>query len=205
VAYNEQLTHHAQLNEWITVVSANLPHLNKCQATVLALFSFGMVVAKCCATTAVVIILAPLLKVKENTLRQRLREWYYDAKDKRGEKRVDLNVDSCFPFLLRWILSLWHSNQLALAMDATTLSDRFVVLAISVVYRGCAIPVAWTILLGNQPHAWRGEWLRMLRLIKTDIPGKMTVIVLTDRGMYASWLFRRIRRLGWHPFRRWYL
>jgi len=169
---------------------------------VLALYSFGMVLAKCCALTAVVIILAPLLKLKENTLRQRLREWYYSAEDKRGEKRAALNVESCFPFLLRWILTLWDATQLALAMDATTLADRFVVLTISVVYRGSAIPVAWTVLVGNLPHPFRQEWLRMLRIVKTDIPPEMTVIVLTDRGMYASWLFRRIRRLGWHPFMR---
>jgi len=106
----------------------------------------ALVLAKCCALSAVVIILAPFLKVKENTLRQRLREWCYDARDKRGEKRVDFAVDSCFPFLLRerglacspWIISRWQSKQLALALDATTLSNRFVVLAISVLYRGCA-------------------------------------------------------------------
>jgi len=28
------------------------------------------------------------------------------------------------------------------------------------------------------------------------------VIVLADRGLYAPWLFRRITRLGWHPFLR---
>ena len=28
------------------------------------------------------------------------------------------------------------------------------------------------------------------------------VIVLADRGLYARWLFRRITRLGWHPFLR---
>ena len=28
------------------------------------------------------------------------------------------------------------------------------------------------------------------------------MLVLTDRGLYARWLFRRIVRLGWHPFRR---
>jgi hypothetical protein len=29
-----------------------------------------------------------------------------------------------------------------------------------------------------------------------------TVIVRADRGLYAPWLFRRITRLGWHPFLR---
>ena len=28
------------------------------------------------------------------------------------------------------------------------------------------------------------------------------MLVLTDRGLYARWLFRRIVRLGWHPFLR---
>ena len=113
MAKNEQLERHVQLNEWISLVSTNLPHLSKPQATVLALWSFGMVLAKCCTLSAIVILIAPLLKVKENTLRQRLREWYYDALDKRGVKRVSLDVKSCFPLLLRWILNWRHSNQLA--------------------------------------------------------------------------------------------
>jgi hypothetical protein len=82
------------------------------------------------------------------------------------------------------------------------LGTRFTVLAISVVYRGCAMPVAWTILPANQPHAWRREWLRMLRQLRPAIPTGWTVMVLADRGLYAGWLFRRIVRLGWHPFLR---
>jgi len=62
--------------------------------------------------------------------------------------------------------------------------------------------VAWTILPANQPAAWRHHWLRMLRQLRPAIPLGYTVIVLADRGLYAPWLFRRIVRLGWHPFRR---
>jgi hypothetical protein len=39
--------------------------------------------------------------------------------------------------------------------DATTSGDRFAVPAVSVVYRGCAIPVARTILAAGVPHGWR--------------------------------------------------
>ena len=52
------------------------------------------------------------------------------------------------------------------------------------------------------PHAWRREWLRMLRQLRPAIPRAWTVIVLADRGLYARWLFRRIVRLSWHPFLR---
>jgi hypothetical protein len=74
-----------------------------------------------------------------------------------------------------------------------------VVLVVSVVYRGCAIPVAWTVLPATEQHAWRGEWLRMLRQVRTVVPRRWFVIVLADRGLYARWLFQRIVRLGWHP------
>jgi hypothetical protein len=97
---------------------------------------------------------------------------------------------------------LWHGTSLALTVDATTLGDRFVVLALSVVYRGMGIPVAWTILPAGHKHAWRREWLRMLRLLRPAIPPDWSVLVLADRGLYARWLFRRIVRLGWHPFLR---
>ena len=74
--------------------------------------------------------------------------------------------------------------------------------AISVVYRGCAIPVAWVILPAGTKRAWRREWLRLLRRLHRAIPRTWQVIVLADRGLYAPWLFRRITRPVWHPFLR---
>jgi hypothetical protein len=104
--------------------------------------------------------------------------------------------------LVRWVLDGYRGTQLALALDATTLGDRFVVLAVSIVSRGGAIPVAWPVLRAGDKHGWRAEWLRMLRQLRPAIPRHLTVIVLADRGLYARWLFRRIVRLGWHPFLR---
>ena len=53
---------------------------------------------------------------------------------------------------MRWVLSLWKSSDLALAIDPTTLSDRLCVVVVSVVYRGCAVPVAWIVPLGWHPY-----------------------------------------------------
>ena len=193
---------HSRVVEWTIVIRTHLPALTKPQATVLALWSLGMVLARSCALTAVSVCLAVLMKRQENTVRQQLREWCYEADAKRGDQRQALEPETCFVPLLQWILSTWQGTQLALALDATTLGTRFTVLASSVVYRGCAIPVAWTILPANRPHAWRREWLRLLRRLRPAIPKTWTVIVLADRGLYAGWLFRRIVRLGWHPFLR---
>lgn len=192
----------AAFDQWRTTIMQHLSPLSKPQATVLALWSFGMVLAHSCALSAVSHFLAKGMRRKEQTVRQQLREWYYDTPRKRGAKRQSLRVETCFPLLLGWVVSWWQGTQLALAIDATALGTRFVVLAVSVVYRGCAIPVAWVVLPANTKHAWRREWLRLLRRLRPAIPPGWTVIVLADRGLYAPWLFRRITRLGWHPFLR---
>jgi hypothetical protein len=85
-----------------------------------------------CGLTTVAAFLANLLETKENTMRQRLREWYWGKKDKTGKCRQELDVTQSFVPLLQWILSLWQdteNKQLFLAMDATTLGQRFTVLA----------------------------------------------------------------------------
>ena len=92
-------------------------------------------------------------------------------------------METCFAPLLGWVVSWWQGTQLALALDATTLGTRFVVLAISVVYRGGAIPVAWGILPAGAKHAWRREWRRVLRRLRPAIPHGWPVIVLADRGL----------------------
>jgi hypothetical protein len=104
--------------------------------------------------------------------------------------------------LLQWIIRLWVGTQLALTLGAASLGDRFVVLAVSVAYRGCGIPVAWTVLSAGAKGASRKEWLHLRRLLRPAVPPEYTVIVLADRGLYAGWLYRRIVRLHWHPFLR---
>ena len=140
---------HSPVTEWTTLIRLHLPHVSKPQATVLALWSLGMVLARSCALTAVAAFLAVWLRRQEQTVRQQLREFCDEAEAKRGDQRQALCVERCFVPLLAWVLSWWQGTQLALALDATTLGTRFTVLAISVVYRGCAIPVAWTILPAN--------------------------------------------------------
>jgi len=196
------MNHPKSITQWTDTITTHFPHLSRPQAAVLALWSLGMVLARSCALTAVSTGLAAWLGRKENTVRQQLREFCYEAEAKRGQQRQALVVEACFVPLLGWVLSRWQSLHLALALDATSLGQRFVVLTVSVLYRGCAIPVAWAILPATEKHAWRGEWLRLLRLLRPAIPRPMNVIVLADRGLYARWLFRRIVRLGWHPLLR---
>ncbi len=180
-----------------------MPQMSTCEVNVLALWSYGIVLAQTCGLNRVAALLAGVLGKKETNLRQQLREWYYERKAKRGAQRVDWSVRGSFAPLLKWVLSLWAGEErLLLAMDATSLKKCFVVLSISVVYRGCAIPVAWKIFPEGQPGAWRGAWEGLLAQLAGGVPSTWCVLVLADRGLYAKWLFEAIQRNGWHPFLR---
>ncbi len=44
--------------------------------------------------------------------------------------------------------------------------------------------------------------MKRLPQLADRVPEHWTVIVLSDRGLYAPWLYTRIVSLGWHPFMR---
>ena len=188
--------------QWPRIVTTHLPHLSQPQARVLAVGSLGMVRARSCALSAVSGLLAQWLERKPNTVRQQVREFCYAAPAKRGAGRQEVVVETGLAPLWAWVLSGWEGHQLALALDATTLGHRFVVLALSVLYRGCAILVAWTILPAGKKHAWRREWVRLLRQGRSAVPRRSFVLVLAERGLSARWLYRRLVRLGWQPLLR---
>jgi hypothetical protein len=194
------------LSEWTNAVSTNFPKLSKPQVTILAAWSFAMVIAQSCATTSCGIVLANLWHKDEQATTQRLSEFCYDAKNKSGvkQKRRQLDVSTCFAPLLRWILSNWPAThtRLAFALDATLLADHCVVLSCSLLYRGCAIPVAWKVVSANKKGAWKPHWLQLIALLEGLVPQNWTVVVFSDRGLYARWLFRAIKEHGWHPFMR---
>ncbi len=193
-----------ELSAWVDCVSTHLPGLRAPQATVLALWSFGTAVVGRCGRTSVSCFLADVLGRNEHAVDQQLREWSCEAAAKKGTHRQAVEVPACFASLLRWVLWLWPATDrhLALALDATTLGQRFTVLALCVLYDRTALPIAWVVLPAAQPEAWKKHWLTLLRQVRDGIPPGWTVLVMADRGLYAPWLFRAVRRLGWHPFLR---
>jgi Transposase DDE domain len=184
-------------------VAEMLPSLSKAEAMVLGFLSFGILILDGCGITRLSNGLAKIEQVPAGRLRQRLREFYYEAGAKRGKKRREVKVEACFPDLLRAVLRGWQGKkELALAMDASTLSERFTVLSISVMYRGCGIPIAWKIIPAREEGAWRPYWEGLLSTLEGVVPPDWKVILMADRGLYAAWLYRAIQKLGWHPMLR---
>jgi hypothetical protein len=140
------------LDDWTRQVNDALRHLSRLQAIVLALYSFGMFLARRCGLNSAVTALVPLPCQGYHTLRSRLQEFYQPVEAKSGRHRAELDVTTCFAPLLAWTLHGWRSRRLALALDATSLGDRLTVLSIGVAHRGPAVPLAWKVLPANVPH-----------------------------------------------------
>jgi len=143
----------AALSAWTAELASAFPRLSRPQVKVLAEYSMGMVLAGRCGLSCDAFALARWLGQKFDAVRERLRDWYRSAADKSGAGRPpgrggrrEVDVGSCFAPLLAWVLRDWDGPDLAVALDATTLGERFVVLEAAVVYRGGAVPVAWSVL-----------------------------------------------------------
>lgn len=134
-----------------------------------------------------------------NSVRQYLREWLYDAQDRCWPSRKQLEVEECFAPLMRWVLSEWKSDRLALALDPTLKGDKVASIVVSVVYRSSAIPVAWHILPANRKGGWMRPAAQLLSAVAEAVPEDMLVVVMCDRGLRSPILWERIRELGWHP------
>jgi hypothetical protein len=198
------------LSAWTAELASAFPRLSGPQVKVLAEYSMGMVMAGRCGLSCAAFALSEWLGEKFDAARERLRDWYRGAADKSGRPggRRGLEVGPCFGPLLAWVLADWQGPDLAVALDATTLGERFVVLEAAVLYRGGAVPVAWSVLPATAKGAWKPHWLALLRSFGEALEGLPSprrparVVVLADRGLYARWLFRAVVALGWHPLLR---
>ena len=133
-------------------IETHMPHLSRPQLTGLVLWVCGTILAGSACQNAVAAALST--RGNWNNMRQYLREWLYDGGDRARPCGTELDVSLCFAPLLRWVLSWWRSDRLALAIDPTLKGKETTAIVISVVYRGCAIPVAWRIMRANKPGAW---------------------------------------------------
>ena len=76
-----------RLRQFYRTIRTNLPHLTQPQAKTLALWSDAILHTGACGLTTVATYAALLLRQSQNTLRQRLREFYKDAAHKSGAQR----------------------------------------------------------------------------------------------------------------------
>ncbi len=160
------------LSSWMALGSTHLPHLTRPQIRICVWWRVAMIVTQRSGLTTVSTFLAMLLDRSALHVRERMRYWYrrrrrqprHRPPSQRTYQTRPRTIETCFAPLLRWILPWWepHATQIVIALDASTLGQRFPILAVWVVIRGRAIPIAWKIVRATEKGAWKPHWCDLI-------------------------------------------
>jgi hypothetical protein len=176
------------LCRWRNCIASRFSHLSKPQASVLALYSLGLALAKRCALTATAESLASV--GKPDSVERRLQRFLSNQR---------LDWASSAQALAAWVLTALSGPVVVLLVDETSLQDKLKVMSVGLAYRGRAIPLAWWCY---RPHEWPQPQValisQLLQRIAAVMPPGKTVVVQADRGIGGSpKLLQRIAALGW--------
>ena len=85
-----------------------------------------------------------------------------------------------------------------LALDSSMLWGRYVIIRVSLVYRGRALPLAWKVLEHGSASVSFDEYKSILEEASRLLPLHCEVVLLADRGFAHVDLMQLAVRLGWH-------
>src|SRR5215207_8083300 len=177
---------------WEAEVSRVLSSLGVRQRRVLALFSLGVALAKHCGLARVAAVGPGLAVVPSITRRfERLL----------ANRRLD--VRAARGAVVAQVLGAGRGQTLWLALDETDQGQtetgaRLGMLALRLVYRERAIPLAWVCYRpGEAPAPFPVLIGRLIHEVAALIPSDTPVVLMTDRGLSWPSLLDQCRRVGW--------
>lgn len=174
---------------WESGVRAAFRFLGCWQVLGLALYSYGVVLARHCAPSRVAEKLS--LAGKADTVQRRLERFL-------DNERIDWQ--RCCQAWSKWVLSHYSADRLILLVDETKLANQLSVMVVGLAYRGCCIPLAFWCYA---PQAWPMKQvdliMTLLGWVAPSIPVGLIPLVQADRGIGTSPdLLRAIVRIGWY-------
>ena len=109
-----------------------------------------------------------------------------------------IDVTAIWQAYVRHVLQSW-SGRLYIALDTTSLWNRYCWIRTSFIYRGRAIPIAWSILSHKSTRVAFEEYKRVLIATAQALPKGIEVVLLADRGFVDIDLMQLLKEeLHWH-------
>jgi hypothetical protein len=99
--------------------------------------------------------------------------------------------------LARKALASWSGAELFLALDSSSLWDRFVIVRVALIYRGRALPLSWLVREQASTSVAFEAYQHLLKEAAAILPAGCRVILLADRGFDDTDLFSLAVNLGW--------
>ena len=111
-----------------------------------------------------------------------------------------MQVQPVYAPLLRAALRRWQTaGCVYLALDVSVLKGSpFVLIRVSLIYRGRAIPLAWRVLRHASATVGFADYKPVLDQAFSCLPAGLTVVLLADRGFVHAELLQWLRQAYWH-------
>src|SRR4029453_15658778 len=124
----------------------------------------------------------------QSTLR-RFRRWLDNDK---------IEVSALYGPLIAHALAQWGNHVLYVALDTSMLWNTYSMIRLSVIYRGRAVPLVWTVLEHGSAQVSYDAYKELLDRATLLLPHPCKVVFLADRGFADTDLMAHLHRLGWH-------
>lgn len=111
-----------------------------------------------------------------------------------------VQVQPMYAPLLRAALRHWQpGGRVYLALDVSVIKGSpFVLIRVSLIYRGRAIPLAWRVLRHASATVGFSDYRAVLEQAQRCLPTGLTVVLLADRGFLHAELVQWLRQAHWH-------
>jgi Transposase DDE domain len=130
----------------------------------------------------------PIRRPKNESLIKRFRRWV---------NHEDVTPEALWLPFARLLLQALAHTSLTILLDATTAGRGCVVLMASVVYRGRAIPLLWSVVKGKKGHLPEQVHCALIRHLQEVIPAQAEVLLLGDGEFDGTKLQTTVKAAGW--------
>jgi Transposase DDE domain len=109
-----------------------------------------------------------------------------------------IDVHALYGPLIQQALAEWGTQVLYLALDTSMLWETYCLVRISLVYRGRAVPIVWTVLEHPSSSVAYEVYKGLLDKVAELLPVLCHVVFTADRGFADTHLMQHLTGLGWH-------
>jgi hypothetical protein len=109
-----------------------------------------------------------------------------------------IDVHALYGPLIQHAIAEWGAQRVYLALDTSMLWNTYCLVRISLVYRGRAIPMVWTVLEHPSSSVAYDVYKELLDKVVELLPFGCTVVFTADRGFADTHLMKHLTGLGWH-------